>query len=147
MAGKILRLLQDRKLAAVLANCDLLSRGDFEGRNVDLPPVDGHVAMTHQLARLTTRDRKPQPVNHVVQSTLQLLQEHPAGHAPGASGLLKIIAELPFLREIHALCFLLFTQLEAVANDFGLTVFPMLSGSEISLFNRALVTEAFGALQ
>ena len=147
MAGEVLRLLQNRKLAAVLADRNLLTCRDFEGRDVDLPPVNGDVSVAHKLPRLPARHRKAKPVHDVVEPALQLLQEHPAGNAARTRGLLKVIPELPFLREIHALRFLLFTQLQTVANDFGLTVFSMLSGSKIALLDRTFIAEALRAFE
>jgi hypothetical protein len=103
--------------------------------------------MPNELAGLAARHRESQTVNHIVQAPLQLLEQDFAGDALGAKSLLEVVPELAFLREIHALGFLLFTQLQTVANDFGLPVLPVLSGSEVSLFDGALVAKALAALQ
>src|ERR1700745_889742 len=90
--------------------------------------------------------RKAEPEHHVIEAPLQLLQQDLTGHTLCPRGFLKVVAELGFLREVHALRLLLFAQLQAVANNLGFPVFPVLSGSEVPLFDRALVAETFGAL-
>ena len=77
------------------------------------------------------------------------------GAALGATGdfleraqeLAKAKVDVVAIDSAHALGFLFFTQLQTVANDFGFAVFPVLSGSEVTLFDRALVAETLGALQ
>ena len=85
------------------------------------------VAVPHQLTSLAAGHSETEAVNHVVQTALQLLQKHFAGDTTGACRLLEVIAELAFLGEINALGFLLFAQLQAVANDLGFAVLAMLS--------------------
>src|SRR5206468_3595066 len=96
---------------------------------------------------LATRLRKSQAVDDVVQTPLELLQQLLAGHALGLRSLLEVVAELAFLREVNALGLLFFTQLQTVANDLGFAVFPMLSGSEVTLLDRTLVAEALCAFE
>src|SRR3954452_19809796 len=105
------------------------------------------MAVAHNLPRLATRGRKSQAVNHVVQPALQLLQEQFAGYTWLARGFLKVVAELVFQGEIHALGFLLFPELQAVAYDLGFAVLAMLAGSEVALFHGALICEALGPFQ
>ena len=62
-------------------------------------------------------------------------------------GLLEVVAELAFLREVHALRLLLFAKLQAVADDLGLTVFAVLAGSEVALLDRTLVGETLCAFE
>ena len=116
-------------------------------RNVYFSSAHLDVPVTHQLASLATRSCEAEPEYNVVQTTLELLQEYFAGYAFGARGFFKIVAELAFLREVDALCFLLLAELQAVAYDFGLTVFPVLAGGEIPLFDGALVGEALRAFE
>jgi hypothetical protein len=103
--------------------------------------------VAHQLPRLAPRLRKAQPENHVVQAPLELLQKQFAGYASGARGFLEIVPELAFQREIDALGFLFLTQLQAIANNLGLTVFAMLSGSEVPLLDGALIAETLCAFE
>src|SRR5215831_10612079 len=109
--------------------------------------IDSHVPVTHQLPRLAPRLRESKPEHDVIQPPLQLLQQFFAGHALGACSLLEVVAELSFLREVDALRLLLFTQLQTVAHDLGLAVFPMLSGSKIALLDRTFIAEAFRAFE
>ncbi len=116
-------------------------------RNVDFAIVDRDMPVPHQLPRLAPRLREPKAENHVVETTLELLQEQFAGDATRARGLLEVVTELAFEREVDALGFLLLAQLQAVANNLGLAVFPMLSGSEVALLDGALIAETFGAFE
>jgi hypothetical protein len=75
------------------------------------------------------------------------LQQHFAGDAPGAGGFLEVVAELAFLGKVDALGFLLFAQLQAVADDLGFAVLTMLAGSKIPLLDGTLIAEALGAFE
>ena len=103
--------------------------------------------VAHQLARLAPRLREAQAVHHVVQTPLELLQEQFAGDALRARRLLEVVAELAFQGEVNALGFLLFAQLQAVANDLGLAVFSMLAGSEVALLDGTLIAETLCAFE
>jgi hypothetical protein len=105
------------------------------------------VSVTHQLARLTAGGPEAETENNAIKTALELLQEQFAGDAGLARGLLEVVAELAFLGEVDALCFLLFAQLQAVAYNFSLAVLAMLAGSEVALFNGAFVAEALRAFQ
>ena len=105
------------------------------------------MSVTHQLARLAARERKTQALNNSIQSPLELLQQGFAGHAFGARGLFKVITELFFQREVHALGLLFLAQLQAVTHNLGLTVLAMLAGGKIALFHRALLAEALGTFE
>ena len=116
-------------------------------RNVDFAVVDGNVPVAHQLSRLAPRLCEAQTEHYIVETTLQLLQKQFAGHALCARRLLEVVAELAFEREVNTLGFLLFAQLQTVANNLGLTVFPMLSGSEVALLDGALIAETLCAFE
>jgi hypothetical protein len=103
--------------------------------------------VTHQLSRLPARLRKAETENYIIQAALKLLQEKLAGNPPGTRGFLEIVAELTFQREVDALCFLLLAQLQAIANNLGFAVFPMLSGSEVALLDGALIAKTFCAFE
>ena len=103
--------------------------------------------MTDELPRLSARSGNTHAIGDVIQTAFELLQKDVTSHALGARGLLKIIAELFFQREIDALGLLLFAQLQTVADDLGLAVFAMLSGREVALLDRAFLTETLCALE
>ena len=63
------------------------------------------------------------------------------------SSRLEVVAELAFQREVNALGFLLLAQLQAVANNLGLAVFPVLSGSEVALLDGTLIAETLCAFE
>src|SRR6202140_5769675 len=147
MAGKFLRQFENREFLAVLADRNLFAGTQFIRRNVTLAVAHGNVSVTHQLARLAPRLGKSQPVNHIVETAFELLQKPFAGSALRARGLLEVVAELAFLREVNALGFLLLTQLQAVAYNFGLAVLPMLSRSEVALLDGTLIAETFCAFE
>src|SRR5580704_3881236 len=147
VAGKFLSQFEHGELLALLANGNLLARTHFIGRNVDLAIVHGHVSVPHQLPRLPPRLRKAQPEHHVVETPLQLLQQQLAGYAPRACGFFEVVAELAFQREVDALGFLLLAQLQPVANNLGLAVLPMLSGSEVALLDGALIAKTLCAFE
>src|ERR1700704_4565593 len=147
MAGEFLGQLQHGQLAATVADRDLLASTHLVGGNVDFSGVYRDVAMAHKLSRLAPGLRKTEAVDNIVQPPLQLLQEQFAGDASGARRLFKVIAELAFLGKVNALGFLLFAQLQTIADDLGLAVLTMLSRGEVTLFDRTFVAEALGAFE
>src|SRR5690242_13866040 len=72
MAGEFLRDFQYWNLLAVFADGDLFALAHLVRRNVDLASIHGNMAVTHQLARLASRNGKAQPVDNIVQPPLQL---------------------------------------------------------------------------
>src|SRR5690349_7108431 len=147
MAGEFFRDLEHGHLLAVVTNNDFFADRNLIRRNVYLAPVYGNVSVTNKLASLAARNREAQAIDHVVEATLELFEQLRAGYALGARGLLEIVAELFFQREVDALGLLLLAELETVANDFGFAVFSVLSGSEVALLDGALIAEALGALE
>jgi hypothetical protein len=103
--------------------------------------------MANQLASLTASYGKPQTVDNVVQTPLELLQQHLARHALGANRLLEIISELAFLGEIDTLCFLLFAKLQTIPDNLRLTIFAVLAGGEVALLDGTLIGKTLSALQ
>src|SRR6266480_972842 len=77
--------------------------------------VDRLVA--HQLARLGARGREAHAVHHVVEATLEELQQVLAGGAAPAGGFVVVVAELPLEHPVHAAQFLLLAQLQAVVGQ------------------------------
>ena len=143
VAREFLCLLQNWQLAASFANGDLLAYSYLVGGDVDLAAVHLYVTVAHQLARLAPGARESEAIDNVVQPTLELLQELFAGDAFGSSGILKVVAELAFLGEVNTLSLLFFTQLKAVAYNLSLSIFPMLSGSEVALLDWTFIAETF----
>jgi len=130
-----------------LADGNFLARTYFVRRNVDLAIVDRDVSVTHQLPRLPPGLGKAQTKNNVVQPTLKLLQEQLAGNAPGTRRLLEVIAKLAFQHEVDAFRFLLLAELQTVANNLGLAILPVLSGSEIALLDGTLIAKTLCAFE
>src|SRR5438874_7792908 len=147
MAGEFLGALDHHQLAAPLAHRNFVARRDLERRDIHLASVHRDMAVAHQLARLTTAGAKAHAIDDVIQAALQLLQKRFAGDAFLGRSLFEIVAKLLFQREVDALGLLLLAQLQAVANDFGLAIFAVLAGSEVTLFHRALFTKTLGALE
>src|SRR5258708_7869152 len=147
MTGKIPCDFENRNLAAAFPNLNFFSYGDLIRRNVYLLTVHLYVPVTYQLARLAAGNAEPEPVDNVVQAPLERLEQLRTRHTFGFDRVLEVIPELAFLGEVDAFGFLFFAQLQTVAYNFGLLVFPVLSGSEVAFFNRTLVAEALGAFQ
>ena len=103
--------------------------------------------MTHQLARLAAGDAEAETVDYVVQTPLELFEQLRARHSLEPNGLLEVIPELAFLGEVDPFGFLFFAQLQTVAYNLGLLVFPVLSGSEVAFLNRTFVAEALRAFE
>src|SRR5579862_3128356 len=147
VAREFLRQLKHRELLAVFANRDFLAGADFVGRNIHLAVIDSNVSMADQLTSLTARLGESEAEHDVIETPLELLQQPLAGHALSARSLFEVVAELAFLGEVDALGLLLLAQLQAVAYDLGLAIFPVLSGGEIALLDGALIAEALGAFE
>jgi hypothetical protein len=100
-----------------------------------------------QLARLPPRLREAETEDYVIETPLKLLQKQFAGHTTRACGLFKIVTELAFEREVDAFGFLLLAQLQTVADNLGLAVFPMLSGSEVAFLDGTLIAKTLCAFE
>ena len=147
MTRHILRMLEDGELETRLTNADFFADRYLIRRNVYFSSADLNVPVAYKLTGLAARSRKTESEHDVVEATFQLLQEHFTGHAFGARGFLKVVAELAFLREVDSLCFLLLAELQAVAYDFGLTIFAVLARGKVPFFDGALVGEALRAFE
>src|SRR5262245_39821257 len=96
------------------------------------------MAVAHELARLAPRHGEAKAENHVVQSALEQLEQHRAGHALPLRGLFKIVAELRLEQVVDSLDPLFLTQLFAVADRFAPRVRAVLPGRiGPPLFDRA----------
>jgi len=147
MTRHILRMFEDGESQAWLANADFFADRYFVGRNVYFSSANLDMPVSHQLTSLASGSRKTEAEYNVVEATFQLLQEYLAGYAFGARGFFKVVAELTFLREVDSLCFLLLAELQAVAYDFGLAIFPVLAGGKVPFFDGTLVGEALRAFE
>jgi hypothetical protein len=99
------------------------------------------------LARLAAGDAETKAIDNIIQTPFERLQQLRAGHAFGLDRVLEVVPELAFLGEVNAFGFLFFAQLQTVAYDLGLLIFPVLSGSEVAFFNRTFVAEALRPFQ
>jgi hypothetical protein len=147
MASEIPRGFENRNLAAALADLNLFAHGNFVGRNIDLLAIHLHVSVTDQLSRLAAGDTEAQPKDDVVETPFERFQQLRTRDTLRTDRVLEVIPELAFLGEVDALGFLFFAQLQTVTYDFGLLIFPVLSGSEIALLDRAFVAEALRAFE
>ena len=147
MTRHILRMLEDGELETRLTNADFFADRYFVGRNVYFSSANLDMPVAHQLTSLASGRCKTEAEYNVVEATFQLLQEYFASYAFGARGFFKVVAELTFLREVDSLCFLLLAELQAVAYDFGLAIFPVLAGGKVPFFDGALVGEALRAFE
>src|SRR2546421_5095755 len=134
-------------LVHLFLDCYFLTDADEVRRDVDLLPVHTDVSVKHNLPRLRRRGRQTRTPHHVIQTTLEHDDEVLAGRALGASGLFKIIAELPLQEPVSALDLLLLAQLQAVSGDLRAPRLPMLPRHEVALLNGALLRKASQALQ
>ena len=118
MTGEFLRTAPGSAACGSLANADFFADVDLVRRNVDLAsvrprcardaPADGPGGATvARPRRYTTLSRRRS----------SCCKSNFAGHALGARGLLKVVAELAFLGEVDSLGLLLLAQLQAVAYD------------------------------
>src|SRR5258708_2648895 len=147
VAVEFLGHLQARHFTAALAHRNLLPHANLKGRNVHLAAVHGDVAVTDKLPGLAARHGKTHAVDDVVQAPFELLQKHLAGNALGLRSFFEVVAELAFLDEEHALGFLLFAQLQAVAYDLRFLVFSVLARRKVALFNGAFLAKTLRALE
>src|ERR1700761_5267118 len=147
VARKLGRAFEHRHLLRALADLDLIDHLNLIGGDVYLSSIHFDVAVAHDLARLATAGSKAKTIGHVVEATLELLQQDLARDARRAVRLLVVLAELALQREVDALRLLLFTQLQTVADDLHLAIAAMLAGGEVALVHRTLLGVALGALQ
>src|SRR5688572_19125439 len=141
------RVQNRRRRFARLAHADDLADAHRVRRHVDLLAVHEEVAVAHELARLRSRRREPEPVDDVVEPALEQLQQRLAGDAALTFGRLEVAAELILEHTVDALHLLLFAQLDAVAHELGLSRLPVLSGWEVALLDRALLRVAALSLE
>src|SRR5580658_10432303 len=106
------------------------------GGDVHQLVVYRHTLVTHQLPRLGARDGKAHPVDHVIETRFQKLQQRLAGRAGTARGLLVVVAELPLEHSIHAAQLLLLAQLQPVLGQTLLALALHTAGRHLELALR-----------
>src|SRR6266536_2586749 len=116
------------------------------GGDVDLAPVDEDVAVPDKLAGHVAALGEARPVDHVVETALQDLEQHLAGLAALAGRLLVVVVELPLKDAVHAAGLLLLPDLEQVLALLR-PVPAVLAGRVGADLNGALRRIALGALQ
>src|SRR6266568_8915585 len=130
-------------------------RGDFDGvarphlvgRHVDALAVYEDGVMAHDLPRLGAARTKPHAVRDGIQARLQQLQQTLAGHAFAARGLRIRLAELALKEPVYAAQLLLLPQLLAEIGHAAAAFLSVLSRRIAAALDRALVGEAFLALE
>src|SRR4051794_31970566 len=103
--------------------------------------------MPYQLARLRARGGETEPVDHVVETPLEQLEQGDTSDALGPFRFLEVAAELVFEHAVNALDLLLLAQLQAVAGELRLTRLAVLTGREVALLDGALLRVAALSLQ
>ena len=93
--------------------------------------------MADKLSGLRVGGGKTQTHKNVIQTAFELRQQVLAGDAFLTDGALKVGSELVLKNSVDALHLLFFTELEAVSDDFCLSIPAMLAGSKVSLFDAA----------
>src|SRR5260370_14350249 len=127
-----------RVVLALLADLDGIVRADFKRRNIDLAAIHQHVAVAHELAGLIAAGAESHAVHDAVQAPFERPQKILASDALLSGGLLEQVAELVLQQAVVAARFLLFAQLQAIANQFRLAILAVLAGSEVALLDGAL---------
>ena len=73
---------------------DLITRAQGIGGDVDLASIDGDMAVGHHLAGSITGIGEAEPINDVVETGLEKLEEGLAGDTAASEGDLEVPAEL-----------------------------------------------------
>src|SRR5512133_789430 len=140
------RLVHVQVLARALLHLDDVARLDLVGGDVDLPAVDGHVRVAHQLTRLVAAPGQAAPVDHVVEARLQQLEQRLAGDALPAGRLDVVVVELLLEHAVDAAGLLLLPELQVVLALLEPAA-AVLAGRVGALLHRALGALALGALE
>src|SRR3954447_25159047 len=138
--------VERRHLHAGRAHLDDVVLADEERRDVDLLAVDQEVAVLHELAGHVTAVREAGAVDHVVEPTLEQLQQVLTGLAGTPVGLLVIAAELLLEHAVDARALLLLALLQQVLAVLGATAAVLTRRVRTDL-DRALRGLALAALE
>lgn len=112
------------------------------GRNIDDFSVNREVAMGYHLPGGTPGRRESEPVNGVIHSAFEQLEQDFTGDAVHFGSSFVETVELFFEQSVAAADFLFFPQLESVFRDFHSAALSMLARREISSFTGAFRSEA-----
>src|SRR5262249_9214805 len=113
----VARLQNHGVLVHLVLDGHFLAHVHLVGRNVDLLPVDAHVAVEHELPRLRPRGRQAGPPHDVVQTPLQHNDQDFARGTFDAHRFFEIVAELALQEPVGALYLLFFAELQTVARN------------------------------
>ena len=91
-------------------------------RDVNTTAIDGDVTVHHHLPRCRTGGRKANPVNDVVETTLQERHEDFTCIAGAALSTRKVGAKLPFKHSVIMLDLLFFAQMKTVLGRLATTL-------------------------
>ena len=136
-----------RVVLAGFTNGNFFARLHGERRDIHLLAVHLNVTMAHNLPGLCTTGGQTHPVKHTVQAAFEAAQQVLTGDALHPCGFFKGVAELTFQNAVNPADLLLFAELQAVAYQLSLAVFPVLSGDKIATFDGALLRVATFAFQ
>src|SRR3954454_21127154 len=135
-----------RHLEALRPHLDDVVLGDEERRDVDLLAVDEEVPVLDQLAGHVAAVREPGPVDDVVETPLQDLQQVLTGLAGTPVGLLVVTAELLLEHAVDAGALLLLPLLQQVLAVLGAAAAVLTRRVRADL-DRALRGLALAALE
>src|SRR5579883_3057628 len=139
---------EDGRLLAALADRNRIAGLDDIRRDVHDAAVHAEMPMGDELARLRAAVRQVQPVDDVVQTALEQLQERASGLTRNAGRLAEIVLELRFVYAVIAAHLLLLAQLPAVLGDFlTLLALRLLPRSGASALDRTLFRQAAVAFE
>src|SRR5438128_774060 len=127
MRGGVTRSQNRRMVLAGFTNGDFIAGLYGERRDIDLAGIDLNMAVAHHLTSLSAAGSKPHAVDHTVQAPFEQREQVFTGDALHVRRFLEVVAELRFEQTVDALGFLFFAKLQTVADDLGLTIFPMLT--------------------
>ncbi len=115
--------------------------------NVYLAAVDLEVAVGDELARLGAGVRKAQPVDRVVETHLEELEEGFAGLAWPLGSFGEEAAELALQQAVGATDLLLLAQLHAAAGELAGAALAVLAGACVAALDGAFAAHAAIALK
>src|SRR6266550_2571711 len=112
-------VLDPGDLVALVLDRDHVADANGVRGDVDEPAVDGDVPVGDELAGVTARGGKPDPVDHVVQPRLQETEQVETGHAGHLGGPIEVEPELALEQEVDAARALLGSQLDPVVGHLA----------------------------
>ena len=125
----------------LFTNSNHMPRLHLERRYVHHLAIHRDVPVRHQLTGGSASRCKSQPINHIIQTAFQQLQQYNPRHTRSTLSFFIGNAELSFQHPICIFCFLLFAQLNTVFRSFTTTRIAMLSRRIVFLRQNLVWTE------